>query len=275
MKRHREQEIFRDVGIISKIMESEMVDIGECVLRAALSSKEVDVSEGGWMLHKTSKFWNRHNLMRLLRETLFDAMNNEHAVIESAYKEWDCANTSGSFPWHKTGYRYRNTRSVECGPFRFYRPVFVAWTRHRFPQPISSDQQKAIRDAIISSNREDSWCGNSVLGIEGNEHPELSMQQHHVAYILARMRQISYRCDDVVVEPVLCFYPHDEILPVLIYYLATCYMGNYYSDYSNRLSLESEIIDTAVINKTWGRARKFRQAFGATLLPLYVLYWEE
>jgi hypothetical protein len=276
MKRCREQqEVFRDTRIISTILESQLVDVGECLLRAALSSKNARVSRGGWMLQKTCKFFSQHNLMRLLRETIFERMDEEYAKIEKAYEKWDCVG-DGQFPWYLTDFCYRFPLEEPRGhtPFRYYRPVFVAWVRHRFPRPISNEQQNAIREAVIAKNQGDSWCGNGVLNTEENEHPELSLESHHVTFILARMRQISNRCDDVVVEPVLCFFPHDEILPVLLYYMATCFMGNYYTDKYNRWSLEGEIIDTAIINKRWGRARKFgRDRYCRTLAPQTVLYW--
>jgi hypothetical protein len=86
--------------------------------------------------------------------------------------------------------------------------------------------------------------------------------------------QISFRLATDIIVPILCVTRHEEILPVLLYYLASCTMRTrYFDDEFGRHGLELEIADTAYINKRFKRERKLDgDRYPDVLLPLKFLY---
>jgi hypothetical protein len=270
MKRVREPPEFNDVGIFSLILESEMVDIGECVFRAALSSTDYEVLEGAWMLHKTCTFWNRY-LTRLLPQTLFLRVDQELAKIKLAYEKWGLDHPLteySNFPWWRTDSDYSGAERL-----KIYRPMFVAWARSRYPHPIETTIQSRLRAHFENYARTQAWCVQAVLD-ESSDYPELNMATNHVIPIVLRIMQISFRLATDIIFPILCVTRHEEILPILLYYLASCTMkSQYYSDEFGRHGLEMEIADTAYIKKRYKRERKLDgDCYADVLLPLKYLY---
>jgi hypothetical protein len=275
MKRVRELVVQENHAILALIEDAQMDDIYFCIVSVALQFGSHDVLRGVWNLAQASKFWNRsRHIHRLLASTLFVRMDQQFDAIRVAYREWDMTPiipihgppTYASFPWRRTQSRYL----AEDSPFCIYRPLFLMWTKARFPNPVQTNEQAEIKDLILTKQ---AWCVYALLGSGelAGDHPELQMSQNHVFVAMARIMQISWRMAVDAIVPILCVVDHNESIPFLLFYLASCTMRNPIpTEESSRNGLEREVADTAYMNKRWNRKRGLYDRYGVLFNTKYL-----
>ncbi len=242
--------------VLTLIAEAEMGDLVFGIVEAALSSRYHEIQKGVWNLRYVSKFWATHvqHAFACLfpSSPLFARLDTQFKEIQDAYREWNLGPLGTQptcFPWWKTSSHYLPSDS----PLHTFRPLFVAWTQWHFPLPISKKEQEELK-ALLVPFLDPSWALQGLLGT--GFAPELNMEQRHVYYAMARIMQIDSVCLANAFLPILCVMDHNESMPFLLLYLASCSMQcKRITEESSRHDLEMEVADTIYINKRRNRKR--------------------